>query len=1057
MSTRVRDLFHQWGPGAESGKRFGRLVDLLLYQEARAEKKRHFLFDDRAGDYHGLDSFRGGPRDPDGTIGYQYKFYPSPLTPQQRGDIEDSLRKAVEGAEKLRLRKWVLVSPQDLVSPATRKGGGDVEWFESLREKHCPDIELEHIGHSKLTGLLQIPESILLCLHYYPELAPANLRPLQRTIQDTRECYDRAFAGRHARLRLVGFPALKDPLDGFPIEQIYVPLAVTPSGGEQQTVNPVDLLAPGARSVIVGDPGSGKSTLLRFLALAGIHAPVGKKYGTGADTERLPVIVTLRRYVDELKKPGRDIPLLEYITSNLQADLSLNTADTKFLERYLENRQAILLFDGLDELADPDYKEKVRDRIKSLWEVYPGNTVIVTSRIVGYDSPFRFDDSDCRHFRLLALNDQQIERFVGDWYQLRYPGDPAQRGEGINSLMQILRDPDKSAIHDLAENPLLLTLIALVHRSEATLPDKRVVLYEKCVELLLHTWHGQIQGRDARDPSNTDARNRRWLEEIANWMQEAETDGQRALALKPYDELLEFLTGVVGSDQRVEKETAKTEAREFLKFVRKRAGLLVESGDRQYSFVHLTFQEYLTASQRVRLMEDTGFEAQRSALLSRCAEPRWHEVIRLWIASLKAPRRQEEAIGSILACDGAEAALLAGGALLDSVEAARWCGEDIVRRLLWECCQKAEEDLPALLGLLRRWLGKEVGHAELLWRSLPRDVDPVALGLCLSALEALDPKATVAWVKRTIPPGLQLPFCLLLPDLAVPEEAEDERRRLSRSFRAMQSHLLIHGFGAVPAFMLPIEIFLLRDDPAALLFKVGLQSLLTLGSFNDLAFARLLDLAPIGAPLARLLNAAPARDLDLALTRARLGMNLDPNRALNLNLDLALTRARVRALVLDLDLARVWDLTRNLDQIPDYVETVWMLACPALWREALRVRFVSQLPARAASLANEASVASIRDRLPAGGTANEDTAFHAGWLILHAILIELYLPDHLKDRKAELLALTRDNPHPALRIAHCINSIAEGDKGGIEELRGMVKSEDPAYKQIFVDACWRDP
>lgn len=33
-----------------------------------------------------------------------------------------------------------------------------------------------------------------------------------------------------------------------------------------------------------------------------------------------------------------------------------------------------------------------------------------------------------------------------------------------------------------------------------------------------------------------------------------------------------------------------------LRFVRERAGLLIEAGDRQYSFVHLTFQEYLTAT-----------------------------------------------------------------------------------------------------------------------------------------------------------------------------------------------------------------------------------------------------------------------------------------------------------------------------------------------------------------------------------------------------------------------------------------------------------------------------
>ena len=840
MNASVPDLFHRWGPGAESGKRFARLVDLLLYQEARREKQPHFIFDDRAGDFHGLDSYRGGRHDPGGTIGYQYKFYASPFDSQHRGEIEASLLKAAAAASKLELRKWVLVSPQDLVSPATRKGGGDVEWFESLRAKHRLEIELEHIGHTKLQGLFQLPEAILLCLHYYPDLVPADLRPLQRTIEDTRQRHDRAFIGRHARITLVGFPALKDPLDGFPIEQIYVPLSVKPASGDQE-VNPAHLLAPGARSVIVGDPGSGKTTLLKFLALAGIHQPVQAKYKVEPDQERLPVLVTLRRYVDELEKADRDIPLLDYIASNLRADLSLNSADTKFLERYLENRQAILLFDGLDELADRAYKEKVRDRIKALWQVYPGNTIAITSRLAGYDRPFRFDEADCQHFQVLPLNGERIAQFVAGWYALRYPQDPVQQREGTDSLLEILRDPERGPIRDLAENPLLLTLIALVHRSEAMLPDKRVVLYEKCVELLLHTWHAwQIQGRDAQDPSNTDSRNRRWLEEIANWMQESGTAGKRELAVKPYEDLLAFLAGVVSKDQRVDHAAAWAEAREFLKFVRERAGLLVESGDRQYSFVHLTFQEYLTASHRITLIQETGLPAQQEALLAWSAEPRWHEVIRLWVASLKLPTRQEEAIQAVLSKPGAQPALLAGGVLLDSVEGARWCAGDIVRRLLSECCQEAGEHVPALLGLLRRWLAKDTGHAGLLWNSLPGHIDPVALGLCLSCLDSLDPKETGRWVKRSVAPEAQLPFVLLLPDLAAPADAAGERQRLAGRFRAMQSYLLIYGSGGLPAYALPVELLLL-DRPGTRLFEVGLQSALTASSVDHLLFGAALD------------------------------------------------------------------------------------------------------------------------------------------------------------------------------------------------------------------------
>ncbi len=42
-------------------------------------------------------------------------------------------------------------------------------------------------------------------------------------------------------------------------------------------------------------------------------------------------------------------------------------------------------------------------------------------------------------------------------------------------------------LHKLATNPLLLTVMTALHRYER-LPDERVLIYEKCADLLLDTW-----------------------------------------------------------------------------------------------------------------------------------------------------------------------------------------------------------------------------------------------------------------------------------------------------------------------------------------------------------------------------------------------------------------------------------------------------------------------------------------------------------------------------------------------------------------------------------------
>jgi hypothetical protein len=41
-----------------------------------------------------------------------------------------------------------------------------------------------------------------------------------------------------------------------------------------------------------------------------------------------------------------------------------------------------------------------------------------------------------------------------------------------------------------------------------------------------------------------------------------------------------------------------------------------------------------------------------------------------------------------------------------------------------------------------------------------------------------------------------------------------------------------------------------------------------------------------------------------------------------------------------------------------------------------------------------------------------------------------------------------------LRIAHCIHDLACGDESRINDLKVMVESDDPAYRQIFTECCW---
>lgn len=63
--------------------------------------------------------------------------------------------------------------------------------------------------------------------------------------------------------------------------------------------------------------------------------------------------------------------------------------------------------------------------------------------------------------------------------------------------------------------------------------------------------------------------------------------------------------------------------------------------------------------------------------------------------------------------------------------------------------------------------------------------------------------------------------------------------------------------------------------------------------------------------------------------------------------------------------------------------------------------------------------------------------------------------EEIKAMFDELARVTHDIDSPPLRIAHCIRDLAYGDESRADDLAAMVKSEDPAYREIFERCYWR--
>jgi energy-coupling factor transporter ATP-binding protein EcfA2 len=953
----VKTLYEILPKGTEGGKEFARVVDLLLFHEARRAGKKITIFSDVAGDYHGLDSFEGDIFRIDGTTGYQYKFYPSPLSLKHRKDIEKCLKQAAKSQKIIKIRKWILVTPQDLTESSTRKDWGDVTWFEGLRDKLDLKFELEHLGHKKILYLFL--ETPALCLFYYPELI-SDGATRKKTIQDIRRRYNDNLKTLYSKIEFVGMSVYKqEATKGVPMEHIYIPLTAVPEAADETNENvpridTLTFLKSGAHNVVLGDPGSGKSTLLRFLALAGFSKSLQQRYKAEPD-DRLPILITLRRYADELKSQ-KNKSLIDYIQESIQGDFSLKSADLDFFEYYLESGRTILLFDGLDELPNSQFKKDVRDRIRALITTYPGNTTVVTSRIVGYDNPFRFDEKEFVHQRLTRLQLPEIEQFVKDWYRVRIE-NKQERDTNANDLIRILRDEADIAIRELSQNPLLLTIVVLVHRIDAVLPDERIVLYRKCIETLLNSWHTwKFRDTEVRNRGKIERRNRRRMEAIAYWMHclsGGTESNQRAVV--PYTDLKNFLTEYIDKTEKIRDRDNDPEdlADEFLEFVKKRAGLLIEIGDNQYSFVHLTFQEYLTASHIITSSEREGVSRIWETIKDHYINTRWHEVIRLLIADLKSDNSQEFLIKNILSerVNGQHMARsrLLGGLLLDGIDPAEFRKEEIFGCLLNSASMATNiERLRPITSMLNTCLTKDVENEKLmdlafktLWETTDTNKQKMALKLIAYAMNWPETKIVELTGDSLFKEEQETDlFRLFLSETSDSEKFQSLTQSseffwVTKNVFSLKSPYwnFVATTGQAITFSIGANITAKRSfEEQMVVLSVGISS----GPFiyftlNGLQIA--LEVSPFILRWARVLDQDLARDQDrtraLALARARtLDQVLDQDWVLDLARDqaldqvldrvLALARARDRALALararDLDRTRVLALARDLDR-----------------------------------------------------------------------------------------------------------------------------------------------
>ena len=393
-----------------------------------------------------------------------------------------------------------------------------------------------------------------------------------------------------------------------------------------------EALAAHRRLVVLGDPGSGKTTLLRYLTLLyarALHeqsASVPERLGLD-EVGLLPVLLPLRQLGAFLKRHAEESTeghrlLLDFLRQHLQNERIDVPPD--FFDAYLNNGQAVILLDGMDEVAGTDMRRRVARLIEAFTRAYPDCRFVVTSRIKGYTDAARLGEA----YATTTVQDftmADVERFLSYWHRLVYtsqmgagsPADYAAQRQ-TEQLVSAIRANER--IRELAINPLLLTVIALVHRDRVKLPDRRAELYDEAIAVLLGKWdeaRGVLPEQPILPNRPFDTTDRRlMLQSVALHMHEQQQKEIEVEALQ--DLLYRLFEPLVAGEGLADKAV-----RRFLHLIEERTGLLVARGDGVYTFSHLTFQEYLAA------LAVAARDDYVSYTLARSGDSWWREVILL--------------------------------------------------------------------------------------------------------------------------------------------------------------------------------------------------------------------------------------------------------------------------------------------------------------------------------------------------------------------------------------------------------------------------------------------
>ncbi|UCH92494.1 MAG: NACHT domain-containing protein [Candidatus Aminicenantes bacterium] len=591
---------------------------------------------------------------------------------------------------------YILVTPVDLSVE-------DREWLNKFNKTH--NLDLRHYGHTQIMDLLDQYQALKKYYYgRYLEGGPGDFDLLKQKYQEV-------MFQQVKNLEFVGLPTAqyqkRDLLKETELKNIYIPLKFAPCKGDSKPRDLSEIKGQFRRFVVLGEPGAGKSTLSKHLALECSKTKEDNDNNPSKSEDRIPLIIPLCDFVDIKKQISRTFGFIDYLKYIAENNYEFGCVDSDFFKAMLELGKAIVVFDGLDEIAQKSLRDEVVKGIGRFAEEYPDSSIWVTSRIFGYKNTGGLSEKIFKHYYITPVSVEQADQFIRNWYNIQVP-DESDREEKIKALKKALEA--FPYIQWLRSNPLFLTMLVILNQFESQLPDNRTTLYEKCLELLLRTWpNRKYSPRGQRNPMEERGisyeKQLELLSAVAvytkNKYQDNTVEGESGSI--PESELKKILFSERFDKSRIPEEAAREDANAFCGYIVERTGFLVEKGKRKgkeilFDFIHRSFRDYLYA-RCLAMDREKATDDHITFITKYVGKQGWQEIILFLLLLFKEHRSRDfiahlnhRVFNELAAMKNPDAWLLMGRALRDNMEFDDKAIQQILAELLKQWLTNTEEN-----------------------------------------------------------------------------------------------------------------------------------------------------------------------------------------------------------------------------------------------------------------------------------------------------------------------------------------------------------------------------